>query len=167
MIQPEKPYQQYCNLHQEFINEYKTVSVRIAELYKSPKRFIEDNASDMDRFMAESMIPGSPSDMNPGLAGVREFISRIEDFKLQVMGLFFEHRMLIEKCTEYMQKVQLFKAEADANYMEEQLVALIPELNALRFKLKCIEEKAGGMMSRLESVESKWNAISGKTATMS
>lgn len=164
MIQPEKPYQQYCNLHTGFINEYKVVSVRIAELYQSPKRFIEDNASEMDRYMAESSVPGSPQDVTPAHASVREFIYRIEDFKLQIMSLFFEHRMLIEKSTEYMQKVQLFKLEENEATMEEKLVELIPEISALRFKLKCIEEKAGGMMSRLETVESKWNAIAGKTA---
>ncbi|HLP50783.1 MAG TPA: hypothetical protein VK154_07860 [Chitinophagales bacterium] len=164
MIQPERPYQQYCNLHTDFITEYKIISARVAELYKMPKRFIEENAVEMDRYMVESSMPGSPDNVNPAHSGVREFIYRIEDFKLQIMGLFFEHRMLIEKCTEYMQKVQLLKMESNDAYMEEKLVELIPELTTLRFKLKCIEEKATGMLSRLESVEGKWNAINGRVA---
>ena len=162
MIQPEKPYQQYCNLHRQFVDEYKSISGRVAELYKAPKQFIEENAMEMDRYMAESSMPGSPSSVDSTHIPVREFIYRIEDFKLQIMSLFFEHRGLIEKCTTYMQKVQQFKMQANEMEMEERLVSLIPELTSLRFGLKCIEEKAAGMISRLESIEGKWNSINGQ-----
>jgi len=163
MMQPEKPYQQYCNQHQQFINEYRVISARVAELYQAPKKFIEENAMEMDRYMAESSVPGAPASFDSSVSSVKEFIYRIEDFKLQIMGLFFEHRGLIEKCTAYMQKVQSLKMQRAA---EEAYSELIPELTSLRFGLKCIEEKATGMIGRLESIEGKWNIISGKTAVL-
>ena len=163
MTQQENTYDQYCNLHRQFVDEYKTISVNIAELYQLPKKFIEENAVAMDRYMAESAIPGAPDSSDGSVRSVKDFIYRIEDFKLQIMGLFFEHRGLIEKCTVYMKKVQEIKA-SDATGAEEKLTALIPELTSLRFGLKCIEEKAGGMISRLESVEGKWNIINEKIA---
>lgn len=164
MIQPEKPYQHYSNLHKQFIDEYKTISMHVSELYKAPKQFIEENAMEMDRFMAESGIPGAPSAHNGSTVNIKEFVYRIEDFKLQMMGLFFEHRALIEKCTAYMQRVhQLHGTGADSE-AENKLVELIPELTSLRFGLKCIEEKAAGMQSRLESIEGKWNIINGRMA---
>jgi hypothetical protein len=153
-------------MHRQFVEEYKMISANIAELYKSPKRFIEDNASEMDRYMAESSMPGSPEQVDANHASVREFITRIEDFKLQIMSVFFEHRVLLEKCTTYMQTVQQFKMEANEIDVEEKLVTLIPELTSLRFNLKVIEEKAAGMSSRLASVEGKWNAIHGRAAQM-
>ena len=164
MTQPEKPYEHYCNLHRQFIDEYKVISAHVAELYKMPRKFIEENASAMDRYMSESSVPGSPENSDSTTRGLTEFIYRIEDFKLQIMGLFFEHRSLIEKCTLYMQKVQELKAGESALEAEEKLTTLIPEITALRFGLKCIEEKAGGMISRLENVEGKWNMINGQMA---
>lgn len=164
MIQPEKPYQHYSNLHKQFIDEYKTISLRVSELYKAPKQFIEENAMEMDRFMAESSIPGAPAPNNGATINIREFIYRIEDFKLQMMGLFFEHRALIEKCTAYMQKVHQLRSMGAETDVENKLVEFIPELTSLRFGLKCIEEKAAGMQSRLESIEGKWNIINGRIA---
>lgn len=159
MIQPEKPYEHYCNLHRQFMAEYKTISAHVAELYQMPKKFIEENASAMDRYMAECSVPGSPDSSDGSVRSVKEFIYRIEDFKLQIMGLFFEHRALIEKCTVYMQKVQELKMSPDTLDAEAKFTELIPELTTIRFGLKCIEEKAGGMISRLQSVEGKWNII--------
>ncbi len=164
MTQQENTYDHYCNLHRQFIDEYKTISANIAELYQLPKKFIEENAVAMDRYMAESSVPGAPDSSDGTMRGVKDFIYRIEDFKLQIMGLFFEHRGLIEKCTEYMKKVQEIKSSADATGAEEKLTALIPELTSLRFRLKCIEEKAGGMLTRLESVEGNWKNINEKMA---
>lgn len=164
MIQPEMPYNHYCSLHKQFIEEYKVISSRVADLYQAPRKFIEDNAMEMDRYMAESSVPGSPGDFNPTSFNLKEFIYRVEDFKLQIMSLFFEHRALIEKCTVYMQRVHELKASGNGPEVEHKLVELIPELTTLRFGLKCIEEKAGGMVSRLDSIEGNWNSINGKIA---
>ncbi len=163
-MQPERPYEHYCNLHREFLDEYRTISARVAALYQMPKKFIEENAIAMDRYMSESSMPGSPDSSGDSVRSVRDFIYRIEDFKLQIMSVFFEHRSLIEKCMAYMKKVQDLKANPETAGTEEQYVALIPELASLRFALKCVEEKAGGMIGQLESIEGKWNNINGKIA---
>ena len=164
MTQPEKPYEHYCNLHREFIEEYRTISTRVVGLYQLPKKFIEDNAVAMDRYMAESSVPGAPGSADESLRGLKEFIFRIEDFKQQIMGVFFEHRTMIEKSTDYMKKVQELKGHMFEQGNEEKFVELIPELTSLRFRLKCIEERASGMISQLESIEGKWNSINGKMA---
>ena len=164
MTQQEKPYDQYCNLHRQFIDEYKVISSHVAELYQLPKKFIEENVAAMDRYMAESSMPGSPSDSDGSVRSVREFIYRIEDFKLQIMGLFFEHRALIEKCSVYMKKVQELRFSKFNADTEQKFVELMPELNSLRFGMKCIQEKAAGMASRLESVEGSWNKINERMA---
>lgn len=163
-MQPEKSYEHYCNLHREFLDEYKAISARVAALYQMPKKFIEENAVAMDRYMADSSMPGSPDSSDNSVRNVRDFIYRIEDFKLQIMGVFFEHRGLIEKCMVYMKKVQELKANPEAAGTEAQYVALIPELASLRFGLKCVEEKAAGMISQLETIEGKWNSINEKIA---
>jgi len=164
MTQQEKAYEQYCNLHRQFMDEYKVISVHVAELYQMPKKFIEENAAAMDRYMAESSVPGSPDSSDGSVRGVKDFIYRIEDFKLQIMGLFFEHRALIEKCSVYMHKVQQLKFTRFNAETEQKFIELIPELTSLRFGLKCIEEKAGGMVGRLENVEGKWKIINKKMA---
>lgn len=156
MIKQEKPYEQFNQLHHQFIDEYKTVSTHVTQLYQLPKQFIEQNAMEMDEYMNQSSIPGPPDSVDSSAIAVKEFIYRIEDFKLQIMSLFFEHRSLIEKCTVYMKKTH----EMKANFApDEKFSDLIPELTALRFGLKCIEEKAGSMAASLKNIESKWNNI--------
>ena len=162
MTQQENTYDQYCKLHRQFFDEYKVISEHVAQLYQMPKRFIEENASAMDRYMAESSMPGLPADSDGSVRSVKEFIYRIEDFKLQIMGLFFEHRMLIEKCSTYMKKVQELRFAKFNPEIEKQFIDLIPELTALRFGLKCIQEKATGMAGRLETVEGSWSRINEK-----
>ena len=164
MIQTENSYAHYCNLHREFVDEYKTISTRVVALYQLPRKFIEENAIAMDRYMAESSVPGSPDGSDSTLRGLKDFIFRIEDFKQQIMGVFFEHRSLIERSTRYMMKVQELKGNIFEENNADKFVELIPELTSLRFGLKCIEEKACGMISKLEGIEGKWNSINEKMA---
>jgi hypothetical protein len=162
MQQHKATYQNYLSLHQDFNEEHKSISRQITELYQLPKKFMEENEKAIQTCVAERHPDGTPHHVELSPIGIRDFLFIVEDFKLQTMELFFEHRVHIDKCTVYVMKVNELKAKGkavDFSETQEEYVQLIPQLEELRSGLNRLLEKAIAMGSRLEAIEARWNKI--------
>ena len=165
MQQLKETYQQYLTLHQDFNEEHRNISRQITELYQLPKRFMETNEKAIQACVAERHPDGVPHHAELSPIGIRDFLFIVEDFKLQTMELFFEHRVHIDQCTIYVMKVNELKAQnqgKDISETNEAYVQLIPQVEELRFGLSKLLEKAVAMANQLETLETRWNRINSK-----
>jgi hypothetical protein len=152
-------YQRYLNLHQDFNQEHKIISKRITDMYQLPKRFMEQNEKAIQKCFSEKAQDGVPHHAELSPSSVRDFLFVVEDFKLQTMELFFEHRVHIDKCTSYIMKVSELQAKYEG---EEEFVKLVPQLDDLRTGLKDLLTKAEVMVVNLDQIEKRWERISSK-----
>jgi hypothetical protein len=162
MQQHKGTYQHYLTLHQDFNEEHKSISRQITELYQLPKKFMEENEKAIQICISDRNPDGTPHHAELSPIGIRDFLFIVEDFKLQTMEMFFEHRVHIDKCTLYVMKVNELKAKSydrDPLESQEEYVLLIPQLEELRFGLNRLLDKAVSMASHLESIEARWNRI--------
>lgn len=165
MQQQKNTYQSYLNLHNEFNEKHKAISKQITDLYQLPKNFMEENEKEIQRCMSKQAQNGVPHHVELSYNGIRDFLFIVEDFKLQTMELFFEHRVHIDKCTVYVMKVAELqtkhKDEAIGKFADEY-VDLIPQLNELLLGLETLLAKAEAMVTRLETIETRWERINSK-----
>lgn len=164
MLQIENPANRLLQLHVQFVEECQQINNEMKALYAMPHKFVQENASAIDRFMSEVNIPGAPESFNRNFDGVKIFVFELEDFKQQTLQLFFEHRAHTDKCAEYLRKSQELRGQNNKDMCNCAEVSneLFEELNALRFNLKCIREKAGIMTNQLAKIEGKWNLLAEK-----
>jgi hypothetical protein len=155
MLQPKDSYKNYLSLHNEFSEEHRILNKEIIELYVLPKIFIEENESAIRTFVENNSQVDIPGTAELSFRGIRDFLYKVENFKLQTMELFFEHKAYIDSCSEYVKSVaESRQGESSKNYME-----LIPKVNELRSQLKNLHERAITMAIRLEKIESRWANI--------
>lgn len=160
MLQTENPQDRFMNLHLEFVEQFKSINSDMKTLYAMPHKFIEDNASAIDQFLATASIPGAPESFDRSVKGVKDFLYQIEDFKYQTMELFFEHRSYSDKCVEYLRRSQeIRKSNISGIKSTKMLNGLMEELTALRFGLTRLREKGGEMMIQLNAIQGRWQNI--------
>lgn len=165
MQQHKDTYQNYLSLHRNFNEEHRSVSRQITDLYQLPKKFMEENEKAIQSCMSERTPNGVPHHAELSHNGIRDFLFIVEDFKLQTMELFFEHRVHIDKCTIYVVKVADLQKKSDSRTTSEteaEHVKLIPQLEELQLGLKTLLEKAEAMASRLEIIQARWDRINSK-----
>ena len=118
MQQLKDTYQSYLNLHQNFNEEHKSISRQITDLYQLPKNFMEENEKAIQMCLSDRKPSDAPHHVELSYHGMRDFLFIVEDFKLQTMELFFEHRVHIDKCTIYVMKV----AEIQEKQAEKEII---------------------------------------------
>ncbi len=159
MLQTENPQDRFMNLHIEFVEQFKSINSDMKTLYAMPHKFIEENASAIDQFLATASIPGAPESFDRSVKGVKDFVYQLEDFKHQTMELFFEHRAYSDKCAAYLKKSQELRKSSMGIKSTTMLNGLTEELIALRFGLNRIREKGSEMMIQLSAIQGKWKTI--------
>ncbi len=159
MLQTENPQDRFMNLHIEFVEQFKSINSDMKTLYAMPHKFIEENASAIDQFLANESIPGAPESFDRSVKGVKDFVYQLEDFKYQTMELFFEHRAYSDKCAAYLKKSQELRKSSMGIKSTAMLNGLTEELIALRFGLNRIREKGSEMMIQLSAIQGKWKTI--------
>jgi hypothetical protein len=165
MQQPKESYQNYLSLHHNFNEEHRNISRQITDLYQLPKKFMEENEKAIQICVAERSSDGVPHHAEMSPIGIRDFLFIVEDFKLQTMELFFEHRVHIDKCTVYVMKVNELKAKTNGDDISEgkqEYIQLIPQLEDLISGLNCLLEKAMTMANRLKIIQNRWNSINSR-----
>lgn len=159
MLQTENPQDRFMNLHMEFVEQFKSINSDMKTLYAMPHKFIEENASAIDQFLANASIPGAPESFDRSVKGVKDFVYELEDFKCQTMELFFEHRAYSDKCATYLKKSQELRKSSMGIKSTAMINGLTEELIALRFGLNRIREKGSEMMIQLSAIQGKWKTI--------
>ncbi|MES2619946.1 MAG: hypothetical protein V4615_03770 [Bacteroidota bacterium] len=165
MQQHKQTYQNYLTLHQDFNQEHRIISKQITDLYQAPKKFMEENEKAIQSCLSGKKNDGTPHHAELSYNSIRDFLFIVEDFKLQTMELFFEHRVHIDKCTIYVVKVsdlqKKFEGKEEAEGANEY-IQLIPQLEDLRAGLICLLDKAEIMITNLKEIEERWSRISSK-----
>ena len=151
MIQSEKSMQEFLEQHLAFIHESRTFSLKIASLYQLPQHFMEVNAAQIDYYVREHAVPGSPTNRNSAVKGMKDLLAGLDDLKQQILDLFAEHRNLIDSSTTYLEKVKHGET------------GLIAEVSGLRLRVTDLNEKTISMLNLLKWVEEKWQGIHNKT----
>ena len=159
-MQQQKTYQSYISLHEEFNHEHRILSKRITDMYQLPKEFMEEHEKGIQNCLNGRVQDGAPHHSELSHNGIRDFLFIVEDFKLQTMELFFEHRVHIDKCTIYVMKVSELqnKHEKSPEY-EEECIKLIPQLEELKQGLNNLLSKAEMMVENLEQIKTRWQKI--------
>lgn len=162
MNNPTHQFDHYSKLHNEFAEYYTVINKYIIELYALPRKFIVQTGPVLDRFLREHTVPGSPRDANNSSMSVLQFIGHLDDFTIDAIKLFTEHKAHVTACAEYLKKVtqlqQSYGEDETAQYMHES-VGLTPELFNLHQGLIDIKAKADTMIMRLKKLEMKWDGI--------
>ncbi len=159
----QRDYRHYSLMHDIFSADYREINQYVLEMYDRPKQFIDETSAPLDRFLREYTLPGVPRQAEVPAHAVLDFISQIDEFAAQTVGLFNEHKAHVDMCAQYMHKVELLKEvehgtdeEIRLNYME-----LAPELVDMHQGLKSIKEKADMMAEHLGKLQSRWAGIKG------
>jgi hypothetical protein len=158
----QRDFRHYSVMHDMFSADYREVNKYVLELYNRPKQFMDETSAPLSRFLREYTIPGMPRQAEVPTRTVLDFISQIDDFAAETVGLFDEHKNHVTMCDQYMKKVALLK-ESEQSAVEEELrlnfMELAPELVHIQQDLKKIKLKADTMLQRLQNLQNRWDGM--------
>jgi hypothetical protein len=155
-------FEQYNLSHHNFIEAYKMINEYVAELYRLPKRLVEDAGNALDNFCTEDQIPQADLKVKRSCAVVIDFMDQLDEFTVHTITLFNEHKHHVDETRRYIRKVSalqnkgLGKTEREEKEAYKELTA---ELNKLLSGLKKIKQSADEMVTRLEKLELRWERI--------
>ena len=152
----------YNALHDIFSVDYHEINQYLLSLYTRPKQFIDETGAPIDRFLREYSQPGQPRSAEVPTGAILEFIGQINEFTVQTTTLFDEHKVHVEQCAKYMQKVSMVRTvekHGPSSQLAPELTELTPELIKVHEGLKVIKQKADSMTERLEKLEARWGSV--------
>ena len=162
MIKPSQQFDDYTTLHSNFAEYYVVINKYIMELYSMPRKFIVETGPVLDRFLREHTVPDVPKSSDNSSMSVLQFISHLDDFTIDTVKLFTEHKTHIAACAGYLKRVTelqtIYGDDETAQYIHES-ISLTPELVSLHNGLVAIKAKADAMIMRLKKLELKWDGI--------
>ena len=138
------------------INEY------VAELYRLPKKLVEDAGSALDTFCCEDSMPLTNIKIEKSCKVVIDFMDQLDEFTVQTIQLFNEHKKHVNATRTYIRKVYAMQTKFGRNNTSTEMQVyneLTLELDKLLNGLREIKEKADDMVSRLEKLELRWENI--------
>lgn len=156
------PYEQYNASHHNFIMAYKIINEYVAELYKLPKRLVEDAGQALDNFCCEDQKPAANYKIKKSCRVIIDFMDQLDVFTVHTIGLFNEHKKHVDQTRVYIRKISALKMKYNGSHTEkemEEYARLAPELNKLLEGLRNIKQKADDMITRLEKLELRWENI--------
>jgi hypothetical protein len=162
MNKPSQQFEYYSSLHNDFTEYYTVINRYIMELYSLPRKFIVETGPVLDRFLREHTIPGVPKSTDDSSMTVLQFISHLDDFTMDTIRLFTEHKTHVAACSDYLKKVTRLQASCGEDETEQYMlesINLTPELFNLHKGLIDIKAKADAMIMRLKKLEMKWDGI--------
>ena len=159
---PSNEYEYYNELHDCFNEAFHSINQYVIDLYILPKRFIEETGPALDKFIRNQALPGVPSNPELSSRSVMDFIGQVDDFTVNTIRLFDEHRAQVDDCAAYLEKVSRLEQKCRSGKVSDctlEYVQLTPELVRLNEGLSRIKEKAEDMVNNLERLEAKWGRI--------
>lgn len=155
-------YENYHLTHSNFVEAYKMVNEYVTELYKLPKRFLDETEGTMNLISAKQFAPKSPSASDSSVRVVVDFMNQIDEFTQHTIGLFNKHMDHIDETEAYMQKAAALEQKIDIKNPGEyanEYAALTPRVNELMQGLKQIKERADETLGWLKQLELQWEDV--------
>ena len=155
-------FEQYNLSHHNFIEAYKMINEYVAELYRLPKKLVEDAGEALDNFCSEEDKPETSLKVQKSCTVVIDFMDQLDEFTVHTIHLFNDHKKHVDATRSYIRKVSALKSKYPtgcSSHEWEEYKKLTPELNNLLNGLKLIKSKADDMIVRLEKLELRWENI--------
>lgn len=155
-------YEQYHLTHSNFVEAYKMVNEYVTELYKLPKRFLDETEGTMNLISNKQFAPKSPSDSDSSMRDVVDFMNQLDEFTMHTIGLFNKHMAHIDETEVYMQHAMALEAKVDGTNLGEyakEYAVLTPRVDELMQGLKQIKERADDTLAWLQKLEVKWEDV--------
>ena len=155
-------YEKYHLTHSNFVEAYKMVNEYVTELYKLPKRFLDETEGTMNLISAKQVAPKSPSASDSSVRLVVDFMNQIDEFTQHTITLFNKHMEHIDETEAYMQKAIVLEEKINTENTGEfaqEYAALTPRVNELMAGLKQIKERADETLEWLEQLELQWEDV--------
>lgn len=158
MKKASTPPDSFRKMTLNFYEAYQLVNEYIVELYRLPRKFVEEAEPAMERYMKEYGIPGSPRRNVLSYPEVAAFIDQLDDLTIEVLLLFKQHKSHFGKSAVYMKKVTMKEPVTENSTVAARVSKreLINELDMLNVGLMDIKVKADEMISKMEKLELKW-----------
>ncbi len=153
-------FEYYKALHAEFNEMCPVANQYVIELYARPRKFILETGPMLDRFIREQSMPGTPGSRGFPADHVMDFIGLVDDFTLETIALFNEHKSHVDDCKNYMEKTRKLDINfAHLDYAENDYRRLTLEVLELHNGLIKIKDRADEMIKRLNALEERWDNI--------
>lgn len=152
----------YETSHHNFVRAYKMINEYVTGIYLLPQKLADDAGKTLDNYYIPANTPGSEEKINTSCRLVIDFMNQLDDFTVQTMQLFKEHKKHVNATREYMRRVSTAQLNHPGSPFEagnDTTALLTPELNNLMDGLKEIKDKADKMITRLEKLEMRWENI--------
>ncbi|HLP21882.1 MAG TPA: hypothetical protein VK174_16325 [Chitinophagales bacterium] len=157
--------EQYHFTHSNFVEAYKMVNEYVTELYRLPKRFLEETEGTMNALTNKHFAPKAPSANDTNMRVVVEFMDQLDEFTMNTIDLFNDHMKHIDATEAYMKKAVALESPTVGiieNPDAQVYSQLIPEVEQLLGGLKEIKQRADDTLGWLEELEVNWETIQGE-----
>lgn len=141
---------------------YQDVTTRLEEIYPLPKKFIEQTAPAVDKYLKEFSKPSTGNDNYFVFQAIMGFMQQFDDFALMTNKIFTDYKVSADNYKEHEQRIiQLLQENTEdmVNESAKSYQELTPELIELSNRLKSVKERSEEMVKRLERIETRWNKI--------
>jgi hypothetical protein len=140
----------------------ENVSRHFEEIYPLPKKFIEQTAPAVDKYLREFSNPSTHNGNYFVFQAIMGFMQQFDDFALMTNKLFTDYKTNLDEYKAYNLRLSgLNKKNEDAmsNESAQKFEELTPELMELSNRMKAVKERSEEMVKRLEKIETRWNKI--------
>jgi len=138
------------------VNEYVT------ELYKLPKRFLDETQGTMNLISSKQYAPKAPSSSDSSMRVVVDFMNQLDEFTVHTIDLFNKHMEHIDKTELYMKIAMALETKVagkDLTLFTGEYSKITEQVNQLMYGLKQIKERADETLEWLEQLELQWEDV--------
>lgn len=158
----EGQFEYYCCVQHDFSEACRMVDSYVRDLYVLPKKFVENTAPAINRYIKEYSFPEGEARNTTPFYAVLDFIEQLDDFTENTQNLYNEHKMHTERSKTYLRKVKRLSQKAAGKPVSTyaaDFIELTPELSDLNKGLKRIKQQADEMVDMLEQLELRWDSL--------
>ncbi len=155
-------YEHYHLTHTNFVEAYKMVNEYVTELYRLPKKFLDETEGTMNSVSSKHLSAKAPSANDMSMRVVADFMSQLDEFTMHTIGLFNEHMKHIDETEAYLFNAKALEAKQKGSSwtaFASEYSDLTPKVDELMVGLKQIKERADDTLVWLEKLEVKWEDV--------
>lgn len=141
---------------------YQTVTRHMQEVYPLPKKFIEQTAPVVDKYLKDFSNPGAGNNNYFVFQAIMAFMQQFDDFALMTNQIFTDFRVNSDNYKNYLERLRQLTEQNVTDMSNEpanNLDQLAPELMELSNRLKEVKDRSDEMVRKLEKMEDRWNKI--------
>jgi len=159
-------YEDYRNLHHNFIKAYKGLYEEVAGFSLIPEKFVKEAEPVIQKYLDNTSAP-AVGERKIQLQAITDFISKFYEFMDNATEMFVEHQALCDQTVAYMEKVSdlnfRHKGQNLADF-EDDYLQMIPYLEKLNQGLALVQKKESQVARDMAGLRPDWETIKRKIA---